>query len=693
MKKTVITSILALIAISMFAQTWTNYYTGYVGQYSLLINDTLIYVGGGNGINVYGTDGTFKYVKYTGASVHASDKDIYGNLWFSLAPGGILKFDGETWTKYSPNIENVSNSCYSLACDSIGNVWVGMGGSYTGALSKFDGNTWENIITLGDSLTITQVEEILVDSNNVVYAGIQTNSSSWSYGVLRISETDTTIFNYYNTTGMNIGCKHSSYLDRFNNVWMGGCYGILNRFDGETWHIEAEEPIFNNRSFYAIFRDTPDFMWYGMPDGLIVQSETNWIEYNAGDGLYFDYIFDIKSDDNDNIWLAATVNPSLQDIKNGCLTKFGEDGFVNYFPNTYLGQPQDICFRGDEIWLISTGAISVLKDGIWSINDVNEIIPYDEIESVESDAANNIWIVTTNSLYKINSDNSIEQLSDINGVETINIRNIAIYNNFVWVNIANRLFKFNGTAWSEISMSVAATASFTKIIPKNESEIWVATDLGAQKFDGSSWTNYNTEDGLIYNDVNDIAFEDNKVWFATYRGISLLDGETWTSYYQDSTPSLGYDKNSSVFVDKNNMKWFGNSKGLYKFDGYHFFFVQPNNIDENIYTIKADAEDNVWVCGSIGVSKFADAPENIEDILTNEKTLRVYPNPANHEIFVDVQDNISEDVLEIYSTSGKLVYSQTVFNGNNRIALSGLNSGLYLLRLQKSGLFGKVVVE
>jgi hypothetical protein len=70
-----------------------------------------------------------------------------------------------------------------------------------------------------------------------------------------------------------------------------------------------------------------------------------------------------------------------------------------------------------------------------------------------------------------------------------------------------------------------------------------------------------------------------------------------------------------------------------------------------------------------------------------------YPNPANNEFFVDLPQGMDDDVLEIYSTSGALVYEQKVGFGNNRIDFCNVKSGMYLVRLRKTGLYGKLIIE
>lgn len=73
--------------------------------------------------------------------------------------------------------------------------------------------------------------------------------------------------------------------------------------------------------------------------------------------------------------------------------------------------------------------------------------------------------------------------------------------------------------------------------------------------------------------------------------------------------------------------------------------------------------------------------------------INCYPNPSISAIYIEVPEEINEDVLVVYSTNGTLVHEQKVIFGVNRIDLCNFKPGMYLLRLRDSGLYGKLVVK
>jgi len=83
---------------------------------------------------------------------------------------------------------------------------------------------------------------------------------------------------------------------------------------------------------------------------------------------------------------------------------------------------------------------------------------------------------------------------------------------------------------------------------------------------------------------------------------------------------------------------------------------------------------------------------NIDKISLNSSLFTVYPIPANSDITVQFSDNIgfegSELLTRIYDIQGRLVIEQnaTVLDSRFKLNISELNSGNYILLIQKDGL-------
>ena len=76
----------------------------------------------------------------------------------------------------------------------------------------------------------------------------------------------------------------------------------------------------------------------------------------------------------------------------------------------------------------------------------------------------------------------------------------------------------------------------------------------------------------------------------------------------------------------------------------------------------------------------------------NGKKISTYPNPASSYVMVLTS---GKGNLDIFDISGKLMYSTTIFNPTQVIDISGLNKGVYILRVSNSenNFTEKLVVE
>jgi hypothetical protein len=65
-----------------------------------------------------------------------------------------------------------------------------------------------------------------------------------------------------------------------------------------------------------------------------------------------------------------------------------------------------------------------------------------------------------------------------------------------------------------------------------------------------------------------------------------------------------------------------------------------------------------------------------------EKSINIYPNPANNILNIDYSVSSNSALFEIYNISGQLVQSGNLSKGKTRkIDVSDYNSGIYFIRI------------
>ena len=68
--------------------------------------------------------------------------------------------------------------------------------------------------------------------------------------------------------------------------------------------------------------------------------------------------------------------------------------------------------------------------------------------------------------------------------------------------------------------------------------------------------------------------------------------------------------------------------------------------------------------------------------LSEQNLMVIYPNPATHQLTLELP-NTQPATLELYSASGKCVYSKEIVNTTEEIDVSGLSRGLYFLQIRQ----------
>ena len=142
---------------------------------------------------------------------------------------------------------------------------------------------------------------------------------------------------------------------------------------------------------------------------------------------------------------------------------------------------------------------------------------------------------------------------------------------------------------------------------------WACTSSGVfvLNADCTQKTSYTTNNGLIFHYVDAIAIDANDVkWFGTSFGISRFDDINWTNY-----TNYNYYGQNYVYVlycDLNNRIWAGanggytSNFGLSLFDGTSWInYGTLNGLSGNcVFGIKSDKQHNLWIGTNGGVSKY-----------------------------------------------------------------------------------------
>jgi ligand-binding sensor domain-containing protein len=152
--------------------------------------------------------------------------------------------------------------------------------------------------------------------------------------------------------------------------------------------------------------------------------------------------------------------------------------------------------------------------------------------------------------------------------------------------------------------------------------------------------------------------------------------------------------------------WFGTRKGLSKLSGeessWQSFTEQDGLISNNIFDLKVDRNNNLWIATDKGVSYFITQPTAVHQKGEIDYQIKVvnYPNPFNPETKIEYTIPKSGKVkLEVFDNLGRLVkvlVEKTQNAGKYQVLFGGDNipSGIYFYRLttEQSSITRKMVL-
>ncbi len=315
---------------------------------------------------------------------------INQDLWIGDRKQGLLKFDGTSFTGYSPNspagistgqIISTSNGIYTVA-----------GTGMDAGIYQFKDRTWVNKIS-SSTAALRNVSGL----NSIVYNSPKNETwiGSLEDGLLRINSNEE-IEQFKEGSFISPALNNlSSYpvkglaIDQNNVLWISN-YGASNPLlardsEGNIFKFSPPFSIPNN-SFGKIIIDDAGQKWIIAEGvGLICFSDNNtvnnpaddqWRLYSAGQGngnLPVNTVLDISKDRNNFIWVGTTSGIGIIQCTE---LVFSGQGCEAILPVVQQGNFAGYLFRGEEVLSIGVDGANRkwigTKNGVWLISEDGE---------------------------------------------------------------------------------------------------------------------------------------------------------------------------------------------------------------------------------------------------------------------------------------------------------------------------------
>lgn len=224
--------------------------------------------------------------------------------------------------------------------------------------------------------------------------------------------------------------------------------------------------------------------------------------------------------------------------------------------------------------------------------------------------------------------------------------------------------KWDGTSWTDLGGGYVTTDEvlFNHDIEINEStgEIYVviaqesgsSAGVGAYKWDGTSWSNI---------------------------GNNISNGEI-----EDLSACI--NSSGALLVAFSDLNYSGNVSAMSYYNG-SWSYIGPQGFSNAMGgSCLIDAHQNMpyvaYKDGSVSdmvTVKYYDYPISVNEIIKEENSLTLYPNPASNSVTLEGLEGSEE--VRIFNIDGSLVWSGQMQNGD-KINTSDFNSGLYIVKLK-----------
>lgn len=621
--------------------------------------------------------------------------DSKGVMWFT--GGGLMKYDGTTWTKYDVSKGFIYGGILDIAIDKDDNIWLA---TTTGAV-HFDGNKW-TLFTTNDGLPGNYITCVDIDKKGNVWAG---TGSSYFYGVAKYNGSSWT---KYQSTNSGLLHNKTTEIEPAPNgdVWIATENGI-SVFDGTNWtsHVNTLSKEIIPGEINDIVFDNQGNGWLSTSGGVVKYDGTQWKTYDKSNVSQFAVSSSSSIAVTPNGYVWAGFNYYDMGV-----AKFNGEEWSHYnYENTqnglYSNDVEELAEdENGKIWIATRNGISAIKDGHWdNIRfpiDKKDNLHHNKFENLGFDKNGNLWASMTSGIIKQNGNNweiltkstTPEGLFHSSPWDMHFDRQGRVWCSFY--RYAGGATMFDGNEWNKFTSSSTNNqidwSGMVEFAEAKDGTIWTFTRMGLElySYDGINWTAHRDYNKTPYADwfsCIDVG-NNGKVWIGTESyGIITYDGTDWHVIDKSSTnEGLLSNKINEIKIDSKGNVWVGTSRGLAMFNGISW---ESHSITENntfpsnyIKRIFEDSKGNIWVSTDQGLATTASYEINSakEEPLTSAN---IYPNPVTNISIVSFEEFIQNGTLILVNSLGQEV-SRFSFSGKQtQLAKDELSEGVYIVKV------------
>lgn len=529
-------------------------------------------------------------------------------------------------------------------------------------------------------------------------------------GIMTLSANDNGSIKFSHIS-LNNGLSQSTVFsiaqDKRGNMWFA-TYDGVNKFDGYDFTIyqhDASDPhSIANDIARTVMTDSQGRIWIGTRDGL------SW--YNEEKDLFRNFFYK-KNGKNTQVNGIAEINPEqlLISSQEGLLLFNVKDTcFIDNKLSTEMHQlkASTISRQGENIYIGTNNGLFEYSIGTRRLSTVTNALDNKQIQAVLLQSPTRLWVATEGAgLYLLNpKTGEVKNYRHSPGtpqcISSNFIRSLALDSqNRLWIGTFNDLNIYHEGHDSFVSFSSnpvedgsLSQSSVRSIFMDSQGGMWLGTYFGGLNYYHPLKNRFRNITRIPYqNSLNDnvvsCIIEDNErnLWIGTNDGgLNLYNPKTKRfSYYtlqEGNKEGIGSNNVKAVYVDeKQGRVYIGTHAGglsvLQRNTGRieHFNMQNSELLDDNVYAILPDGEQNLWLGTLQALIRFNPEKRSFT-VIDKEKNGNEIPNRRITTLFRDSRQRIwvgGEEGLCIYKVENGEVESLHLIEPTSSLAGAFIN--------------------
>lgn len=521
-----------------------------------------------------------------------------GYLWVGT-DAGLGRFDGVQYAVFNSfntsafRTEHVSSLCE----DRDGTLWIGTLG---GGVVKYDGKTFTLAYSASSGLLSDVVRAVYQDSSGALWVSTRADGERPG-GLNRIQNGKISTFSV--ADGIPAPADvWTIFEDRWKTLWFGTYGGGAVRYREGKFEVLSMKSGLSGNDVRAFAQDADGTLWIGTHDGgLTGLREGVFRKLTVAEGLSSNQVLNLSFRDG-ALWIG-TANGGLSRFRQGKVETFGSREGLPGDAATALAFDTD-----GGLWIgTSAGSICVLLDGKFTTYTTAEGLALNLVCPVLEGRDGSLWVGTFGGGLNRYRGGVFTGFTKKDGLPGDNINSLLEdRQGRLWIGTYGAgLSVYDGKSFRNYSIADGLTAMTIKALYQDEAgAIWIGTDGGGLcRFQNDTFQAFRKSDGLSNETVMVIAGDGHGgLWFGTDGGgLIHFENDRFTVF----TTANGLSNNRvwSLYLDADGTLFVGTDSGLTVFrDGKFRPVLRRHGLPvESINQILEDQLGHFWLSSTRGV--------------------------------------------------------------------------------------------